>query len=138
MTIIYPLFAMIFLTLIIGVQLLYCNSKAVLKGEVNIKSFRLFDSEIPDHLKSISQHYKNMFELPVLFYILCILFIVNDNFTDFDVIIAWGFFSFRFLHSLVRISNQNVNLRFGLFIGSFVMLIIGWISFILSYLRLIN
>ena len=138
MTIIYPLLAMIFLTLIIGVQLLYCNSKAVLKGEVNIESYRLFDSEIPNHLKSISQHYKNMFELPVLFYILCILFIVDNHYTNFDVIIAWGFFSFRFLHSLVRISNQNVNLRFSLFIGSFVMLIIGWISFILSYLRLIN
>ena len=138
MTILYPLIAMIFLTLIVGAQLLYCNSKAVLKGEVNIKSFRLFDSEIPNHLKSISQHYKNMFELPVLFYVLCILFIVNDNFSDFDVIIAWGFFSFRFLHSLVRISNQNINLRFGLFIGSFAMLIIGWISFIFSYLRLIN
>ena len=94
MTIVYPLLSMIFLTLIIGVQLLYCNSKAVLKGEVNIKSFRLFDSEIPNHLKSISQHYKNMFELPVLFYVLCILFIVNDYYTDFDVIIAWGFVFF--------------------------------------------
>jgi len=138
MTIIYPLLSMIFLTLIVGVQLLYCNSKAVLKGKVNIESFRLFDSEIPNHLKSVSQHYKNMFELPVLFYVLCILFIINDNYTDFDVIIAWGFVSFRFLHSLVRIPNQNVSLRFGLFIGSFVMLIIGWISFILSYLKLIN
>lgn len=133
MTIVYPLIAMIFLTLIVGSQLLYCNSKAVLKGEVNIKSFRLFDSEVPNNLQSISQHYKNMFELPILFYILCIMFIVDNNYTNFDVIIAWGFVSFRFLHSLVRISNQNVNLRFGLFIGSFIMLIIGWISFIASY-----
>jgi len=38
MIILYPLIAMIFLTLIVGAQLLYCNSKAVLKGEVNIKS----------------------------------------------------------------------------------------------------
>ena len=133
MIILYPLIAMIFLTLIVGAQLLYCNSKAVLKGEVNIKSFRLFDSEIPNNLQSISQHYKNMFELPVLFYILCLMFIVENNYTNFDVIIAWGFVSFRFLHSLVRISNQNVNLRFGLFIGSFIMLIIGWISFTASY-----
>lgn len=58
MIILYPLIAMIFLTLIVGVQLLYCNSKAVLKGEVNIKSFRLFDSGIPNNLQSISQHYK--------------------------------------------------------------------------------
>jgi len=138
MTILYPLIAMIVLTLIVGVQLFYCNSKAVLKGEVNIKSFRLFDSEIPNNLQSISQHYKNMFELPILFYILCIMNIVDNNYTNFDVIIAWGFVSFRFLHSLVRISNQNVHLRFGLFIGSFIMLTIGWISFLLSYLMVIN
>jgi len=138
MAIVYPLFAMIFLTLIVAIQLLYSNSKAVLKGTVNIESFRLFDSEIPDHLKSISQHYKNMFELPILFYILCILFIVYDNYTDFDVIIAWGFVFFRFIHSLVRISNKNVNLRFGFFVGSFTMLIIGWIGFILSYIQKIN
>ena len=77
-----------------------------------------------------------MFELPLLFYILCILFITYENWTKFDVIIAWGFFFFRFLHSLVRISNTNVELRFGLFIGSFVMLLIGWISFTSSYLKL--
>ena len=134
MTILYPLIAMIFLTLIVGAQLLYCNAKAVLKGEVNIKSFRLFDSGIPNNLQSISQHYKNMFELPVLFYFLCLIFIIENNYTNFDVVIAWGFVFFRFLHSLVRIYNQNVNLRFGLFIGSFIMLIIGWISFISSYM----
>ena len=134
MTILYPLIAMIFLTLIVGAQLLYCNAKAVLKGEVNIKSFRLFDSGIPNNLQSISQHYKNMFELPVLFYFLCLIFIIENNYTNFDVVIAWGFVFFRFLHSLVRIYNQNVNLRFGLFIGSFIMLIIGWISFISSYI----
>ena len=128
---------MIFLTILIGLQLIYCNSKAVLNGEIDIRHFRLFDSKIPENLQSISQHYKNMFELPLLFYILCILFITYENWTKFDVIIAWGFFFFRFLHSLVRISNTNVELRFGLFIGSFVMLLIGWISFTSSYLKLL-
>ena len=94
MTILYPLIAMIVLTLIVGVQLLYCNSKAVLKGQVNIKSFRLFDLEIPTNLQSISQHYKNMFELPILFYILCIMFILYNNYTNFDVIIAYKIYFF--------------------------------------------
>ena len=44
MTIIYPLIAMIFLTIIIGVQLLYCNTIAVLNTEVDIRHFRLFNS----------------------------------------------------------------------------------------------
>lgn len=50
MTILHPLIAMIFMTLIVGAQLLYSNSKAVLKAEVNIKSFRLFDSRVPNNL----------------------------------------------------------------------------------------
>ena len=95
MTIIYPLIAMIFLTIIIGVQLLYCNTKAVLNGEVDIRHFRLFNSKIPKNLQSISQHYKNMFEMPILFYILCILLIINNNYSQFDVILAWGFVLFK-------------------------------------------
>ena len=134
MAIIYPLISMIFLTIIIGVQLLYCNTKAVLNREVDIRHFRLFNSKIPKNLQSISQHYKNMFEMPILFYILCILLIINNNYTQFDVIIAWGFVLFRVLHSLARIPNRDVNLRFGLFAGSFIMLVIGWINFSLKYL----
>ena len=68
MAIVYPLIAMIFLTILIGLQLIYCNSKAVLNGEIDIRHFRLFDSKIPENLQSISQHYKNMFELPLLFF----------------------------------------------------------------------
>ena len=135
MTIIYPLIAMIFLTIIIGVQLLYSNTKAVLNREVDISQFRLFNSKIPKNLQSISQHYKNMFEMPILFYLLCILLIINNNYSQFDVILAWGFVLFRVLHSLARIPNRDVNLRFGLFTGSFIMLVIGWINFSLKYLR---
>ena len=134
MTIIYPLIAMIFLTIIVGVQLLYCNTKAVLNREVDIRHFRLFNSKIPKNLQSISQHYKNMFEMPILFYILCILLIINNNYSQFDVIIAWGYVLFRLLHSLTRISNRNVNLRFGFFFGSFIILVIGWINFLFNYL----
>ena len=134
MTIIYPLIAMIFLTIIVGVQLLYCNTKSVLNREVDIRHFRLFNSKIPKNLQSISQHYKNMFEMPILFYILCILLIINNNYTQLDVMLAWGFVVFRVLHSLARIPNRDVNLRFGLFSGSFIMLVIGWINFSLKIL----
>ena len=136
MTIVHPLIGMVVLTLLVAIRLLYFNTWAVLSGEVHIKHFRLFDAGISLKLQSVAQHYKNMFEMPILFYILCILLIINNNYTQFDVIIAWGFVLFRVLHSLARIPNRDVNLRFGLFAGSFVMLLIGWISFTLSYLKL--
>jgi len=133
MNIYYPLFTMVLLTLLVAIRLLYFNTWAVLSGEVHIKHFRLFDAGITPKLQSVAQHYKNMFEMPILFYILCILLIINNNYTQFDVIIAWGFVLFRILHSLARIPNRDVNLRFGLFAGSFIMLVIGWINFSLKY-----
>ena len=54
MTIVYPLIAMIFLTILIGLQLIYCNSKAVLNGEIDIWHFMLFDSKTPENFQSIS------------------------------------------------------------------------------------
>ena len=133
MNIYYPLFTMVLLTLLVAHRLLYFKTWTVLSCEVHIKQFRLFDDGIPPKLQSVAQHYKNMFEMPILFYILCILLIINNNYTQFDVIIAWGFVLFRVLHSLARIPNRDVNLRFGLFAGSFIMLVIGWINFSLKY-----
>ena len=134
MTIVHPLIGMVVLTLLVAIRLLYFNTWAVLSGEVHIKHFRLLDAGITLKLQSVAQHYKNMFEMPILFYILCILLIINNNYSQFDVILAWGFVFFRVLHSLARIPNRDVNLRFGLFAGSFIMLVIGWINFSLKYL----
>ena len=134
MTIVHPLIGMVVLTLLVAIRLLYFAINSTLTGKLHIKQFRIYDGEFPKDFQSARQHYKNMFEIPILFYILCILFIINNNYTQFDVIVAWGFVLFRVLHSLARIPNRDVNLRFGLFAGSFIMLVIGWINFSLKYL----
>ena len=139
MTIVHPLIGMVVLTLLVTIWLLYFAINSTLTGKVHIKQFRIYDGEFPINFQSARQHYKNMFEMPILFYILCILLIINNNYTQFDVIVAWGFVLFRVLHSLARIPNRDVNIRFGLFAGSFIMLVIGWINFSLKYFfQLIN
>ena len=134
MTIVHPLIGMVVLTLLVAIRLLYFAINSTLTGNVHIKQFRIYDGEFPTNFQSARQHYKNLFEIPILFYILCILLIINNNYTQFDVIVAWGVVLFRVLHSLARIPNRDVNLRFGLFTGSFIMLVIGWINFSLKFL----
>ena len=134
MNIYYPLFTMVLLTLLVALRLLYFNTWAVLSGEVHIKHFKLFDDGIPPKLKAVAQHYKNMFELPVLFYLLCILLIITDSAAPLYIQLAWGFVIFRILHSLIRIPNTNVHTRFCFFIGSYIMLVGGWINFSSKYL----
>ena len=125
---------MVALTFVVTMRLLYFAVKSVKKGEVHIKQYRIYDGEFPPILNSVSQHYKNMFEMPILFYLLAVLLLIQGNTTNLDIIFAWGFVVFRILHSISRIPNRDVNLRFGLFAGSFLMLLGGWINFSLKYL----
>ena len=125
---------MVALTFVVTIRLLYFAVKSVKKGEVHIKQYRIYDGEFPPILNSVRQHYKNMFEMPILFYLLAVLLLIQGNTTNLDIIFAWGFVVFRILHSISRIPNRDVNLRFGLFAGSFLMLLGGWINFSLKYL----
>ena len=129
MNIIYPLLTMVALTLFVTLRLLYFAVKSILKGEVHIKQYRIYDGEFPAKFISVRQHYKNMFEMPILFYLLCTLLIISDSVALLDIQLAWGFVIFRILHSISRIPNKNVNIRFGLFAGSFIMLVAEWVNY---------
>jgi len=72
------------------------------------------------------------FEIPILFYLLCILLIIKNKYDPIDIYLAWGFVLFRLIHSLIRIPNRNVLYRYSAFIISLFFLIGGWISFIIK------
>lgn len=130
-----PLLAMTGLTLLVSLRMAIANSWAVLSKKVPLKHFRQFDIEnMPDNLISISQHYKNMFEMPILFYTWILILLYLENWTQFDVFLAWTYVGFRVLHSISRIPNTDVNIRFGLFIGSYGILCWGWGRLILALL----
>ena len=129
MNIVYPLLTMVILTLIVTIRLLFFAVKSIIKGEVHIKQYRIYDGEFPAKFISVRHHYKNMFEMPILFYLLCTLLIISDSVAPLDIQLAWGFVIFRILHSISRIPNKNVNIRFGLFTGSFIMLVAEWVNY---------
>ena len=64
---IYPLLFMIILTMLVTFRLLIIAVYLVRTKQVHIKQFRMFDGEIPQYALSAREHFKNMFEIPVLF-----------------------------------------------------------------------
>ena len=46
----------------------YAQSK-----DVKLSQFRIYEGEFPDRLWSARQQFQNMFEIPILFYLLCLL-----------------------------------------------------------------
>ena len=132
-----PLSIMAILNLFLIFRLLYMATVSVVKKNVRLSQFRIYEGEFPDRLRSARQQYQNMFEIPILFYLLCLLHISFNNYTQIDILLAWGFVIFRVIHFFLRIQNQkNVNIipRTIVFVISLVFLTIAWIKFIANTL----
>ena len=135
MDFILPLSIMAILNLFLIFRLLYMATVYVVKKNVRLSQFRIYEGEFPDRLRSARQQYQNMFEIPILFYLLCLLNIFFNNYTQIDILLAWGFVIFRVLHFFIRIQNQkNVNImpRTIVFVISLVFLTIAWIKFMVN------
>ncbi len=73
-------------------------------------------------IKNAGDNYSNQFELPILFFVICIFFFLTGQVTQMVVYLAWAFVALRILHALVHLSVNIVLLRFLLFfIGGLVL-----------------
>jgi len=67
---------------------------------------------LPEAVSYPSNNLKNLFELPVLFYALCLLLFVTGNVDAVYLTAAWAFVGFRLLHSLIHVTINIVMARF--------------------------
>ncbi len=71
---------------------------------------------LPESVESASNNLKNLFELPVLFHVLCLLLMQQGWVTQVDVFAAWVFVGFRALHSLAHCTANIVLIRFAAYV----------------------
>jgi hypothetical protein len=127
MNILYPLFAMIGLTLFCIARLGYLRFVAVKKGHVDPRFFSLYRGyEEPEKLAAYSRHVVNLFEVPVLFYVLVITAYTTGQTGAVVVGLAWAYFGSRLIHSYVHLTSNVVPVRFRLFVFSMLVLVILW------------
>ena len=77
---------------------------------------------VPEPVAYAANNLKNLFELPVLFYALCVYCYVTASVDPTTVASAWAFLALRVLHSIVHCSFNLVILRFALYVASSVVL----------------
>ncbi len=75
---------------------------------------------LPPYAANPGYNFRNLLEMPVLFYIICIVLFITQSVDSTDIICAWVFVAFRVVHSLVQCSYNNVNHRFGVYAVSSV------------------
>lgn len=82
-----------------------------------------------------ADNYRNLFELPVLFYAWAALAIATANTTESMVIGAWAYVALRAGHSLIHCTYNKVMHRFAVFLLSIVVLVGLWVLLLMAIWR---
>lgn len=110
-----PFLTQIGLTLAVVFWLGYARFSFI--GKHGFKAVR--DNGFPRHAVNASDNFKNQFEVPVLFYALCLFFAVSGEVTAFVLLAAWAFVFLRLFHAVIQLGpNIIFPWRFGSFLLS--------------------
>lgn len=125
--VLYPVFAMFALVVLVFVRMARLRFGAVRSGQMDAAFYKTYQGgEEPEHMRVVTRHFLNLFEMPVLFYVGVILAFVTRQTTWPIVACAWGYVALRYAHSFVHLTSNDVLLRFRLYLASTLVLVLLW------------
>jgi len=132
-SLILAMFAMVLLTALVAFRMLYMRVQEMKRERIHpqaidqsfIRSQTLKDARASDN-------YNHLFEMPILFYVLCLAALASGTESAWLASAVWGYVVLRVIHSWIQCTYNRVMHRFNVFVLSFVWLIVLWVSFILS------
>jgi hypothetical protein len=102
---------------------------AVYSGEMDPAFYKTFqDGQEPEHIRVVTRHFINQFEVPVLFHVIVILAYVTHHVSWPMVGLAWGYVAIRYVHSYVHLGSNDVLLRARLYFASGLVLAAMWVG----------
>jgi len=97
---------------------------------VTADDFKLGESaRVPADVALPNRNYMNLLELPVLFYVICLMIYASGHLTDLLLGLAWAYVGLRALHSLIHLTFNNVFVRLSVFALSNAVLMVMWLLF---------
>jgi len=130
-----PMMAMLILTFVVWVTMFihrvgYATANGIDAQEMRTPSD--IAKLLPDEKSGSGNNFKNLFEMPVLFYVMCLYLTVFGQVSDLVVTCAWVFVALRAVHSLIHCSYNNVMHRFIAYLASsfalWVMVVVAFIN----------
>ncbi|MFQ5609468.1 MAG: MAPEG family protein [Woeseiaceae bacterium] len=110
-----PFIGMLVLTFVVWVHL-YVRRIAYMRAErIHPQKLTTPDKRnnlIPEDVSYPAFNFRNLLELPMLFYVVCLYLYVAGSVDAFYVYAAWWFFAFRIVHSMIHCTVNRVYWRF--------------------------
>jgi len=131
----YPMFTyVLFIYLFVIVNFIF-RVRAVRAKEVRLSYFQLFragEHVIPPHIQAGTNHMANMFETPVLFFVVSVLAIVLGIETVLLQILAWSYVAVRVVHAWIHSTYNDILHRLVVFWVSLLLLLAMWLHVVIS------
>ena len=128
---IYPMAMMVLLTFIVGCLAVKSRFASVKSGVVKARYFKLMEGqEVPEIVTKTTRCFNNMFEIPVLFYVVCTLYISLGVESLVGVVCAWLFVVLRYGHAYIHLTYNHVIHRMSVFWCAFLCVMVLWVNLI--------
>jgi len=135
-SILYPVFALAAWTGLVLLLIPFKRIGAAMRREVGPDDFRLGESAgVPDAVRIPNRNYMNLLELPLLFYVVCLLSYVATTPSAAAVALAWTYVALRVVHSVVHLTYNHVIHRLVVFAVSNGVLVALWVWAALRLVR---
>ena len=122
----WPMMAQALLTYAIYALGSYRRVGAVKAGKARASDFRIPSIE-PEPSASAIRNLSNQFELPVLFFVVCLSLYVTSGAGTVAVVLAWAFVAARVVHSYVHVTSNRIRIRRPLFILGYFINLVLWL-----------
>ena len=122
--------AMVLLVLVVGGAMLATRVAEMRRKRIHPQALAS-SSTMSAQLENVqvADNFRNLFEVPVLFYALAAIALATGHVPDWLVTCAWVFFVLRVVHSFIHCTYNKVYHRLAVFLASFVLLIVMWVAF---------
>jgi hypothetical protein len=130
-----PVAALVAWTFAVLLLIPFERVRAVMRKQVLADDFKFGESsKVPPRVGLPNRNYMNLLEIPVLFYVACIVLYVVQAVEPTALALAWIYVGLRIAHSMVHLSYNNVVHRLSLFAASNLVLMVIWAHIVLAAL----
>jgi len=127
--ILYPMFALAAWTLLVLLLIPVARARSGRRREIVIDDFKYGESAaVPPRVVIPNRNYMNLLELPMLFYVVCVVLYVTAGASTATIAIAWAFVVLRIVHSVIHLTYNRVLHRLAAFSAANVALVVLWVS----------
>jgi len=130
-SILFPMITLVALTFAVLLLIPVRRFRAGIAGQIRYDDFKYGESaRVPPEVSIPNRNMMNLLELPLLFYVACLVYLVIGRIDEFALALAWLYVALRIVHSAIHVTYNRVRHRLIAFAASNVVLVMFWTNLI--------